>query len=161
MTDWNDRYALIDGTHFRVGEVIASSGYAKMPRGPMLVGPLLGITPRRNATKHAHAMEALRRMVNVARARHDLPATGVNLISWARSWKHNREIGGARLSQHLWFRACDISRQEIERLCPWHGGGAEFDAMLNTVFKSGGVGLYPAGGRHADSRGVRARWTSF
>ena len=31
--------------------------------------------------------------------------------------------------------------------------------MRDVVFADGGVGLYPAGNRHCDSRGSRARWT--
>jgi len=160
-TDWNVPSAKVDGTHFTVGEVLANSGYKTMPRGPTRVGLIVCLTPRRNATKQAHAMEQLREMVNQSRKLHNLPPTGINLNSWARTWAHNQTVGGARFSQHLRFRACDVTAQEIARLMPWDGGAKLFDLLLNAVFVKGGVGLYPGGNRHGDTRGRRARWTSF
>lgn len=147
--------------HFTWAEVIAKSGYARVPLGPMILPNFKVVTPRRNARKQAAALERLRASVNAVRAGKNLAPTGIRLNSFARSWSHNKQVGGATDSQHLYFRACDITVQEIDRLFPWHSGRADFDALLDVVFHDGGVGLYPAGNRHADTRGHRARWTSF
>lgn len=148
--------------HFSWAEVIGHgrSGYSRVPLGPTPIG--LGrmvMTPRRNAIRHAGSLEALRWLVNEERRKHALPPTGINLLSWARSFGHNRAVGGASSSQHLYFLGTDISVQEIDRLMPWEGGRHDFDHALEMVFRFGGVGLYPAGNRHCDTRGHRARWT--
>ena len=106
-------------------------------------------------------MEALRSQVNLARGRHKLKPTGISVLSWARSYEHNLAVGGAGNSQHLYFDACDISLQEIQRLCPWNGGHNDFDKIANNIFHSGGFGTYPGGNRHVDSRGYRARWSTW
>jgi uncharacterized protein YcbK (DUF882 family) len=106
-------------------------------------------------------MERLRTQVNRLRSDHGLRATGITVLSWARSWQHNIDVGGASNSQHLYFDACDISLAEIERLCPWRHGRIDFDRVAGLVFRSGGFGTYPGGSRHVDSRGYRARWSSF
>jgi uncharacterized protein YcbK (DUF882 family) len=146
--------------HFSWAEVNAHSGYAYLPYGSTMIG--LGrivATPRRNAKRHAANLERLRSAVNEARRLKGLAPTGIRVLSWARSFEHNRQVGGATYSQHLFFDATDIALQEIERLMPWASGRHDFDALLERVFANGGVGLYPAGNRHVDSRGHRARWT--
>lgn len=147
--------------HFTWAEVIRNSGYDRVPLGPMRLPNGKWVTPRANARLQASMMEAVRANVNAKRADHGLAKTGITVLSWARSWEHNKAVGGAKDSQHLYFKACDISLQEIERLCPWLIGRGDFDAILNLVFARGGVGTYPAGNRHCDCRGYRARWTSF
>jgi uncharacterized protein YcbK (DUF882 family) len=117
------------------------------------------LTPRLNARRHAANLERLRSAVNEARRAKGLRPTGLAILSWARSYEHNKQVDGASRSQHLYFLGTDIPLQEIERLCPWQGGRATFDQLLEVVFANGGVGLYPAGARHCDSRGTRARWT--
>lgn len=146
--------------HFTWSEVIGNSGYSRVPLGPTPIG--LGrivLTPRLNARRHAASLERLRSAVNEARRANGLAPTGLHVISWARSYEHNKSVGGASNSQHLYFQATDISVQEIDRLCPWKGGRGTFDQLLEVVFAHGGVGLYQAGNRHCDSRGTRARWT--
>ena len=106
-------------------------------------------------------MEKVRATVNAARVKRGLRPTGINVLSWARAWEHNKAVDGAKDSQHLYFRACDISLQEIERLFPWPNGQRDFDVILNRVYSKGGLGQYPAGNRHCDCRGYRARWSSF
>jgi uncharacterized protein YcbK (DUF882 family) len=149
--------------HFNWGEVIGNgrSGYPKVPLGPFKLPNGKWVFPRTRARVHAANMEKLRTRVNLRREMHNLPATGINVLSWARSWEHNRAVGGAADSQHLYFGACDISLQEIERLYPWRGGTKDFDIDANTIFATGGLGQYPGGNRHVDSRGYRARWTSW
>lgn len=147
--------------HFSWAEVVARSGYSYLPFGPTAIGNgRIVMTPRINARRHAANLERLRSAVNEARRLKGFPPTGIRVLSWARSFEHNSDprVGGARNSQHLYFLATDISLQEIERLCPWASGRATFDDLLDKVFANGGVGLYPAGNRHVDSRGHRARW---
>jgi len=147
--------------HFTWVEVIAHSGYNRVPLGPMRLPNGKWVTPRANARTQAALMEKVRAYVNAERLRHALEPTGISVVSWARSWDHNKAVGGAFDSQHLYFRACDISLGEITRLCPWEHGTKDFDAILNRVYARGGLGTYPAGNRHADCRGYRARWSSF
>lgn len=146
--------------HFAWDEVIHNSGYARVPLGPTYIG--LGrfvLTPRRNARRHAANLERVRAKVNEQRRPRKLAPIGIRALSWARSYAHNKAVGGARNSQHLYFHATDFDRAEIELLLPWDTGRLVFDAILEDVFNEGGVGRYPAGNRHCDSRGRRARWT--
>ena len=159
--NWSDPKARITGTHFTVGEVIAKSGYLKMPRGPIRVGPLFAITPRKNAVLHARKLEELRIQINLSRRNRGLPEAGIQINSWARSWTHNKDVSGARFSKHLFFLATDITREEIQRLMPWSNGERQFDALANRIFVKGGFGTYPGGARHVDSRGYRARWSDW
>jgi len=146
--------------HFTWAEVNAHSGYAYLPYGPTAIGNgRLVMTPRINARKHAANLERLRSAVNEARRLKGYGATGIRILSWARSYEHNRQVGGAPDSQHLYFLATDIALEEIDRLMPWASGRETFDGLLESIFANGGVGLYPAGNRHVDSRGHRARWT--
>jgi lysozyme len=118
-------------------------------------------TVRARAILHARKMEQLRAEVNKMRAKHSLRATGINVLSWYRPRWYNVQIGGATNSRHIQGDACDIALEEIKRLCPWDGGRADFDRLCDRLFASGGFGQYPMGSRHVDSRGNRARWTSF
>jgi uncharacterized protein YcbK (DUF882 family) len=147
--------------HFTWAEVIRNSGYTRVPLGPMRLPNGSWVTPRANARMQAHKLEVVRATINVLRADHGLNLTGLHILSWARSWEHNKAVGGAKDSQHLYFRACDISLQEIERLCPWGGGRQDFERIIQQVYWKGGVGDYAAGNRHVDCRGYRARWTSY
>lgn len=160
-TNWSDPRSRIAGTDFRVGEVLARSGYRSMPRGPRRVGPYVVLRPRTNVRDLALMLQALRDGINAERRRRGLPETGIRILSWARSWEKNVAVGGARRSQHLFFNACDISREEIRRLCPWKGGAAWFDRLADRVFARDGFGQYPGGSRHVDNRGYRARWSSW
>jgi uncharacterized protein YcbK (DUF882 family) len=147
--------------HFTWAEVIRNSGYSRVPLGPMRLPNGKWVTPRANARTQARLLEQVRAAVNHERGAHLLRPTGIRVLSWARSWQHNQAVGGAKDSQHLYFRACDITLGEILRLCPWQGGKDDFDRILARVYAKGGVGTYPAGNRHCDCRGYRARWSSF
>ena len=147
--------------HFTWAEVIAHSGYDRVPLGPFRLPNGQWVTPRANARTQARLLEKVRAEVNYLRASHLLRPTGITILSWARSWEHNKEVHGAQDSQHLYFRACDISLGEILRLCPWEGGRADFERIIQQVYWKGGVGDYAAGNRHVDCRGYRARWSSF
>jgi uncharacterized protein YcbK (DUF882 family) len=127
------------------------------PHGFSGLGPKL----RFNAITQARKLEVLRAKINKRRAEHGLDQTGIRTLSWWRPDWYNRQIHGAKYSQHIKARATDISLQEIHRLMPWGGGPAEFDALCSTIWAKGGFGQYPAGDRHVDTRGYMARWTSF
>ena len=147
--------------HFSWAEVVVRSGYSRVPLGPLRLPNGKWVTPRTNARTQARMLEQVRAIVNAERERRHLKPGHITVLSWARSWDHNKAVGGAKDSQHLYFRACDISLDVIDRLCPWPGGRHYFDGVLNAVYAKGGVGMYPAGNRHCDSRGYRARWSSF
>jgi lysozyme len=99
------------------------------------------------ARDHAFNMEKLRHLLG------DVP---IGPISWYRSPAHNRRVGGASRSQHMGGRATDLSRAFVDRIGP-----KRFFAAADVVFRRGGVGRYPGGSAHVDSRGYRARWSSF
>lgn len=147
--------------HFTWDEVVARSGYTRpLPKRISLPNGK-SFDPRRNARRHAANLERLRAAINAERAKHGLKPAGIPINSWARSWQHNIDVGGARDSQHLYFLATDITRETVRRLCPWKGGSYDFDRITSEVFGDGGFGTYPAGARHVDSRGYRARWSSW
>lgn len=148
--------------HFTWNEVVRKSGYTRpLPRTIQLPNGSPRFFPRVRARKHARNLENLRTQVNKVRAQHGLKETGIRINSWARSWQKNADVGGAKNSQHLYFQATDITKEEIRRLCPWKGGADTFDMIANRVFVNGGFGTYPAGARHVDSRGYRARWSDW
>lgn len=116
---------------------------------------------RARAVVHARKLEKLRDEINTRRARRGLPPTGLNVLSWFRPRWYNEQVGGASDSRHIYGDGTDFSLQEIERLLPWPGGRSDFDAICETIWANGGLGQYPLGSRHCDTRGRRARWTSF
>ena len=116
---------------------------------------------RARAILHARKLERVRARVNAERKKHGLKPTGMNVLSWYRPEWYNKRIGGARFSRHIKADATDISLQEIMRLCPWRTGKLDFDRICNEVFKTDGFGQYPGGSRHVDSRGWRARWSTW
>ena len=116
---------------------------------------------RARAIIHARKLERVKARVNAEREKHGLKPTGMNILSWYRPEWYNKKIGGATLSRHIKADATDISLQEIARLMPWRTGKIEFDRICNEVFRSDGFGQYPGGSRHVDSRGYKARWSSW
>lgn len=93
---------------------------------------------------------------DLERFRHEIGDRPIVPISWYRTRAYNAEIGGARFSQHLTGRATDYDRATVERV-----GRARWFRAAEKVFAKGGVGDYPAGSAHLDSRGFRARWRSY
>lgn len=83
----------------------------------------------------------------------DYAGAPIQVVSGYRCPEHNREVGGAKNSQHVLGKAADIripgkSVQEIYSLAC----GVE-------AFEEGGIGVYPDQGFvHVDVRGHMARW---
>lgn len=136
--------------HFSWSEVTRKSGAKSVPAAL-----------RPGVRRHARNLERLRARINNLRRTHGFDPTGIAINSWYRTPKHNREVGGAKFSKHMFGIATDITREEVRRLMPWKGGAADFDRVADEVFKKGGFGQYPGGARHVDSRRYRARWTSY
>lgn len=100
---------------------------------------------RRRAQRCAFAFERLRHAIG------DKP---IYLISKYRTEQYNRDVGGATLSQHVKASAGDMSREWIAIY-----GHTRVLTLLKRYFD--GVGVYPAGSMHGDTRGYPAFWTSF
>jgi zinc D-Ala-D-Ala carboxypeptidase len=101
----------------------------------------------RKARNHAFNLEVLR---------HRLGDVSMPVLSWYRSPAHNAAVGGASRSQHMNAVATDFTSGWVERV-----GRTRVLREGERVFSNGGMGVYPAGSVHFDSRGFRARWTSF
>lgn len=97
---------------------------------------------------------ARRHAFNLERLRHALGDKPIPVISWYRSPTYNAKVGGASMSKHMQAIATDHPVEWVRK----HNG---FDNTADRIFKMGGIGLYPGGNRHLDSRGFRARWTSW
>jgi len=97
--------------------------------------------------QHAFRLEKFRHAVG------DVP---LNVLSWYRHRAYNDRIGGAKNSKHILAIATDFATETVDRV-----GRQRWFATAESVFSSGGVGDYPAGSAHLDSRGYRARWRSF
>lgn len=100
---------------------------------------------RTQARSHAFKMERLR---------HDLGDVAIPITSWYRSPARNRAVGGAAKSKHMDAIAVDIPVEFVRK-------HPHFDQIADRIFREGGFGRYPGGARHVDSRGLRARWTTF
>lgn len=100
--------------------------------------------------------KAIRHAWNLERFRHAVGDKPLSFLSWYRSPEHNREVEGASQSKHMEALATDLTTQTINRIGRW-----QVMAAANEVFATGGVGDYPSGAVHVDSRGWRARWTSY
>lgn len=129
---WLARHKLLS-PHFSYAEAASKDGVA-VPR-----------RLRTGARNHAFRLERLR---------HTLGDVPLPITSWYRSPARNRAVGGAAKSQHMTARATDHPVDFVRR-------HPRFDREANRIFSDGGFGQYPGGARHVDTRGFRARWTTF
>ncbi len=93
---------------------------------------------------------------NLEKLRHRLGDKPLPVLSWYRSPARNAAVGGAKNSKHLQAIATDHAKEHVAKV-----GRGRFLAQADSIFKSGGLGAYTSGAVHVDSRGVRARWTTF
>jgi len=99
---------------------------------------------------------AQRQAFNLEKLRHALGDKPLAILSWYRTPAWNAQVGGASQSRHMQADAADFTVQTVSGF-----GTGRFDQICDKLFANGGVGNYPSGSRHVDSRGTRARWTSF
>lgn len=71
-----------------------------------------------------------------------------------RTSKHNKKVGGAKLSQHLTASGADINAEGYE---PKQLAEVIELLILKGKMKQGGIGVYP-NFVHYDIRGTKARW---
>lgn len=79
----------------------------------------------------------------------------IGVLSGYRCRKRNDQVGGAKNSQHLYGRAADLAVPAGKQM--------EYVSAALKVprFRKGGIGIYPNGGVHVDTRTVTARWNSW
>jgi len=99
---------------------------------------------------------AQRQAFNLEKLRHALGDKPLPILSWYRTPAWNAQVGGASQSRHMQADAADFTVQTVADF-----GTSKFDQTCDRLFESGGFGTYPSGSRHVDSRGTRARWSSF
>jgi uncharacterized protein YcbK (DUF882 family) len=100
--------------------------------------------------KHCRAVKIDPELVRRLQAMREEIGKPVIINSGYRCPAHNKAIGGATNSQHLYGRAADI-------ICPGLAIGQLY-AVAEKYFADGGLGKY-IGYIHVDVRGVKARWT--
>lgn len=97
------------------------------------------------------------------KAGHDKNAFKIN--SAYRTPKHNKRVGGAPKSRHIWGQAVDLRVSDVNKDGRYTKEDKQIilDILEHKVIKNqGGIGRYP-GSRavHMDVRGYRARWDSY
>jgi zinc D-Ala-D-Ala carboxypeptidase len=63
---------------------------------------------------------------------------------------HNRNVGGAKNSQHMYGKAADIRAKDMSP--------RTLEKFADTIFANGGVGMGGQNIVHVDTRGHKARW---
>lgn len=93
--------------------------------------------------------QALVKLLDTVRAHYGRPFTPNSAI---RCTKHNRAVGGASNSQHLYGTAADIPASSLG-VTP-----KQLAAYLETLLpNTGGIGIY-SWGCHVDTRKTKSRW---
>jgi hypothetical protein len=101
---------------------------------------------RHKCQGHAFRLERIRRWTG------PMPTT-----SWFRTRSHNTAVGGASRSRHMEAIATDHPKSWVDR----HGGQARLRAIA-VAANCRGIGSYPGGAMHFDSRPTPVVfWTSF
>lgn len=112
--------------------------------------------PARTAVPPNLRDNAQRQAFNLEILRHELGDQPVAILSWYRTPAWNAQVGGASQSRHMQADATDFDVGFVDSF-----GSGVFDRAADKVYARGGFGTYPSGSRHTDSRGSRARWSSF
>ncbi|HEY6637764.1 MAG TPA: GH25 family lysozyme [Solirubrobacterales bacterium] len=112
--------------------------------------------PARTAVPGNLKANAQRQAFNLEILRHELGDKPIAILSWYRTPAWNQHVGGASQSRHMQADATDFDVQLVDSF-----GASVFDKDADKVYARGGFGTYPSGSRHTDSRGSRARWSSF
>lgn len=112
--------------------------------------------PARTAVPANLRANAQRQAFNLEILRHELGDKPIAILSWYRTPAWNQHVGGASQSRHMQADATDFDVQFVDSF-----GRGVFDRAADRVYARGGFGTYPNGSRHTDSRGSRARWSSF
>jgi hypothetical protein len=93
---------------------------------------------------------------DLERLRHELGDQPIPIVSWYRTPAHNKAVHGAAHSRHMKGDATDHPKSWVDRT-----GRERVQRAAERVFVNGGVGTYPGGSMHFDSRGVKARWSDW
>lgn len=131
---WLNSHGLLS-PHFSIAEARCADGT-----------PVTGIVKTR-ARNHAFDLERLR---------HELGDRPIPVVSWYRTKAHNKAVHGASRSRHVKGDATDHPREWVE-----HVGRSRVLQAGDRVFAHGGMGVYPGGNVHFDSRGFKARWSDW
>lgn len=102
---------------------------------------------RRNAQRAGFRLE---------RVRHYLGDKPLGAISYYRTPSYNAQVGGASQSRHMMADAADFSVETVNSV-----GREKFLAAANKYYRNDGVGIYPGGNIHLDTRGYFSRWNSW
>jgi uncharacterized protein YcbK (DUF882 family) len=116
---------------------------------------------RRNAIRHCWQLERFRHQLDLAARRHRRTFSGITIDGPYRTPEHNREIGGARFSQHMLACATDHFQAQVHRWCRETGlSQAQIVTLAERIFR--GVGNETSGTLHLDSRsGPVARFVTW
>lgn len=106
---------------------------------------------RRNAIRHCWNLERLRHQLALAARHHHQRFSGVSIDGPFRTPAHNRTVGGASESRHLFADASDHFVTQVSRWQRETGlSRAEILAICDRIFK--GMGNETSGTLHLDSR---------
>lgn len=103
-----------------------------------------------------HRWRARRHAFRLEKVRHWTGDKPVQIISWYRCPRRNREVGGASQSRHMIGDATD---HPIE----WVRARGGQDRLVGLARKAGhrGIGKYPGGNLHFDDRARAATWSTW
>jgi GH25 family lysozyme M1 (1,4-beta-N-acetylmuramidase) len=112
--------------------------------------------PANTAVPTSLRANAQRQAFNLEKFRHAMGDKPLPILSWYRTPAWNTAVGGASQSRHMQADATDFTIQTVQSF-----GSTKFDETADKLYANGGFGTYPSGSRHTDSRGTKARWSSF